>query len=379
MASLEDYRKEIDNIDKELTRLFEERMDVVLKVAQYKKDNNVGVFHKGREEEVIQKAISNLKNKDYADELTRFLNYTMEISRGLQKRKIDGVKKVSDLKFNHSGINKHAKIGFPGVKGAFTEEALLKFFGEDNERFAYEDFEDVFGALQNDEIEYGVLPIENSSTGAISDTYDLLRKYGFYIIGEEEIKIEQHLVGIPGAIIEKIDEVYSHPQGIEQSSEFLKQYNHWKLIPFHNTAISAKLIKDLGDKRKAAIASRRAAEIYGLEIIKESVNNQKDNSTRFVVIGKELLVNDGADKVSVMFTLGNEAGTLYRLLRHFAENNINMIKIESRPMKDVSWKYFLYVDFEGSIESEEVIKALELIEKSSEYFKLLGAYKKRVS
>ena len=155
----------------------------------------------------------------------------------------------------------------------------------------------------------------------------------------------------------------------------LSQYNHWKLIPFHNTAISAKLIKDLGDKSKAAIASKKAAEVYGLKIIKENINNQEDNFTRFVVISRTLAVVPDADKVSVVFSLENEAGTLYRLLRHFAENNINMIKIESRPMNDNSWKYFLYVDFEGTLENYQVKKALKLIEANSEYFKLLGAYK----
>lgn len=377
MSSLDDYRNEIDNIDSQLTKLFETRMDVVLKVAEYKKNNNVGVLHKGREDEVIEKAIAVLENKDYANELERFLNSTMEISRSLQKRKIEGIKKITDLEMKKEQINKHSKIGFPGVKGAFTEEALLKFFGDDNERISYEDFEDVFMALQNGEVEYAVLPIENSSTGAVSETYDLLRKYGFYIVGEEAIRIEQHLIGIKGTIVEEIDEIYSHPQGIEQSSEFLKEYHHWKLIPFHNTATSAKLIKDLKDKSKAAIASKRAADIYGLEVIKSCVNNQKDNNTRFVVIGRELLADNDVNKVSVVFSLEDKAGTLYELLRHFAENNINMIKIESRPMKDTSWKYFLYVDFEGSIQNEEVVNALKLIEKNSAYFKLLGAYKKR--
>lgn len=379
METLEDYRKEIDKIDEELTKLFEKRIDVVLKVAKFKKDNKVGVLQKGREDEVLQKALNTLQNKDYSDELIKFLNATMEISRGLQKRMIDGDEKLKDIKIIRENISKNKKVGFPGVSGAFTEEALIKFFGENCDRNHYEEFEDVFLALQKGEIDYGIIPIENSSTGAISDTYDLLRKYGFYILGEDCIRIEQHLVGIDGSIIEEIDEIYSHPQGIEQSSEFLKQYNHWKLIPFHNTAISAKLINDLRDTRKAAIASKRAAKIYGLNIIKECINNQKDNYTRFIIISRDLKVEKDADKVSVVFSLENEAGTLYRLLRHFAENNINMIKIESRPMKDSSWKYFLYVDFEGDIDSESVKNALRLIEDNSAYFKLLGAYRKQIS
>lgn len=257
MGALDDYRKEIDDIDRELTSLFEKRMNVVLNVAKYKKDNKLEVLQKGREAEVIQKAVDTLNNKDYSDEVVRFMNATMEISRGLQKRKIQDEEKFKDINIERESINKNKKVGFPGVSGAFTEEALIKFFGEECERGAYEEFEDVFIALQNREVDYGIIPIENSSTGGISDTYDLLRKYGFYILGEECIRIEQHLVGLEGSIVEEIDEIYSHPQGIEQSSEFLKQYHHWKLIPFHNTAISAKLIKDLGDNTKAAIASKR--------------------------------------------------------------------------------------------------------------------------
>ncbi|HEY5525240.1 MAG TPA: prephenate dehydratase [Clostridium sp.] len=378
MEDLEDYRVEIDRIDKELTILFEKRMNMVLKVANYKKENNVQIFHKNREDMVFNNARANLTNKDYGDEVVKFFNATMEIGKGLQRRKIDDIKKLAEVKVERTGIDKSKKIGFPGVAGSFTQEAAIKFFGDKIERVSYEDFEDIFKALEKDEIYYGIIPIENSSTGAISQNYDLLHKYGYYIVGEEYLKIQQHLVGLKDTTLDTIKEVYSHPQGIEQSSEFLKKYDNWKLIPFHNTSTSAKLIKDLADNTKVAIASRRAAHIYGLEIIEECINNQKDNNTRFIVISKELKVVNDADKVSVVFSLENEAGTLYRLLRYFAENNINMIKIESRPTKDTPWKYFLYVDFEGNIDSEEVLNALKLIEKNSGYFKLLGAYKKKI-
>lgn len=375
MSNLDDYRAEIDSIDKELAKLFEKRMNVVLKVAQYKKDNKMEIFQNGREDQVLDKAVNNLENKDYTKEIREFFNSTMEISRGLQKRKIEGVKSINEIDIHTSDISVKGKLGYPGVSGAFSEEALLKFFGEDNERIAYDSFEDVFIALEKDEIEYGIIPIENSSTGAVTDGYDLLRKYDFYIVGEESIKVEQNLVGIKGTKLEDIKEVYSHPQGISQSSDFLKKHSDWKLIPFNNTATSAKLVRDLGDKSKVAIASDRAAKIYDLETIAESVNNAADNCTRFVVISKEMKVVPNADKVSVVLALEHKSGTLYNLLRYFAENNINMIKIESRPMKETSWRYFIYVDFQGDINSEDAKKALSRIEKESAYFKVLGAYK----
>lgn len=378
MSDLDKYRSEIDKIDNEMAKLFEKRMNMVLKVADYKKKNNINIFHKNREDEVIKKAISNIENKDYSEEVTKFFISMMEISKGKQKKVLSS-EKEEYFKCNRAEIDKSKKIGYQGVQGSFSEEAAIKFFGEESNRTSYAEFEDVFKAIENDEIYYGIVPIENSSTGAISANLDLLRKYGFYIVGEECIKIEQNLVGIKGTKIEEVKEVYSHIQGLEQSSEFLKQYNDWNLIPFHNTATSAKFVEDIGDTSKVAIASKRAAKLYNLEVLKESINNEKDNSTRFIIISKELNVVNEADKVSVVFSLENEAGTLYRLIRHFAENNINMIKIESRPMKGITWRYFLYIDFEGCIESSEVVNSLKLIQKSSSYFELLGAYKKKIN
>ncbi|NFL93926.1 chorismate mutase [Clostridium botulinum] len=377
MAGLDQYRNSIDEIDKKITELFEQRMDVVLKVGEYKKKNNLPIFNKNREDDVIKKNLGYLKNQDYIEETEKFFEKLMEISRQLQSRKM----KEEDLlkeKNSNNNINVYGdkNIGFYGAQGSFTEEAMIKYFGENKISKSYEEFEDVFLAIKNDEISYGILPIENSSTGAISNVYDLLYKYGFFINGEVCIKINQNLIGVEGSNLSEIKEIYSHTQGFEQSSDFLKKYNEWKLIPFHSTASSAKLIKELEDKAKAAIGSKSVATIYNLEVIKENINNQTENFTRFIIISKQLEENKNFNKISVVFSLEDKAGTLYKLLRHFAENNINMIKIESRPMKKGPWNYFLYVDFEGDLSSEKVKKSLYLIEQSSAYFKLLGAYEK---
>jgi chorismate mutase / prephenate dehydratase len=380
MADLDDYRSKIDELDKEITRLFEERMDTVINIANYKKDNNLPIFNRDREDEVIEKNVGYLKNKDYAEETRKFFIALMEVSRELQSRKMVEAETKDEKKADSSEpmIKKEGKVGFFGAPGSFSEEAMIKYFGNIDNPNDYDEFEDVFLAVKNDEIKYGVLPIENSSTGAISQVYDLLYKYGFYIVGEECIKINQHLIGIEGTSLDNIKEVYSHPQGFQQSTEFLKKYSGWKLIPFHSTADGVKLVSDLNDKSKAAIASKRAASIYDLEIIKENINNRSENSTRFIIISKDLETDPSCNKVSVVFSLEHKAGTLYKLLRHFAEKNINMMKIESRPMEKGAWKYFLYVDFEGNIDSEEVATALKLIEQSSAYFKLIGAYEKTV-
>ena len=371
MGSLEDYRKEIDSIDKELIALFEKRMNVAIKVGEYKKDRNLPIFNAKREEEVIEKNISLLNNKEYSEIARAFFENIMELSRSLQAELMNSDKET----FKNVPIEEGVRIGYQGVEGSFSEEALRKYFNFYDSIKNYEEFKDVFDALKNDEIQYAILPIENSYTGAITDVYDLLVKYNFYIVGEECIKIDQHLMGISGTKLDDIEEIYSHPQGFAQSKGFLSRYDNIKLIPYHNTAISAKLVSDLKDNKKAAIGSKRAASIYGLSILKENINDKRDNHTKFIIIGKKLRYDDSCDKISVVFSLEDKAGTLFKLLRHFAENDINMIKIESRPNKHESWSYLLYVDFEGNLKDNLIKNALELIEKNSGYFKIIGNYK----
>ncbi|MGX8125544.1 prephenate dehydratase [Clostridioides difficile] len=397
MEDLTRYRNEIDDIDKGLIQLFEKRMNTVLEIAKHKMKNNTTIFQKDREEKVLSKAVDNLDNKGYSQETIQFFNSIMEISRGLQKRIMDDNKEEksecnlnsSNEKFDLSNINKYKTlkyeinkknilVGFPGISGSFTEEALNKFFNKKISKKQFKEFEDVFVALKNKEIDYGIIPIENSSTGAISETYDLLRKYGFYIVGEECIKIDQNLIGIKGTKLEDIKEIYSHPQGIGQSSEFLKQNSNWKLIPFNNTATSAELVKKLQDKTKAAIASKKAANIYELEIISPCINDITNNYTRFVVISNQIHIDEESNKMSIVFSVEHEAGKLYKVLGYFAENNINMTKIESRPMKDASWRYFFYIDFECSIYNPKVYNLLELIEHNTAYFKFIGVYKNKI-
>lgn len=269
------------------------------------------------------------------------------------------------------------KIGYQGVKGSFSEEAMISFFGENNKSLNYEKFEDVFISLKNDEIDYGILPFENSCTGAITAVYDLISKYGFYIVGEECIKINQNLVGVKDATVDDIKEVYSHPQGFEQSKNFLRNHEDFKLIYFYNTAISAKHVSKLNDKSKAAIASSRAAKIYNLDILAKNIHDNNNNHTKFVIISKNLESSKESNKITVSFSLENRAGSLYNLLGHFVKNNLNMIKIESRPSNGELWEYVLYVDLEGNINDEKVKNAIKLIKEETRYFKLLGCYKKK--
>lgn len=358
MLDINKLRDEIDEIDKQIIELFERRMDVVLNVAKYKQERNLPIFNGAREDAVIEKNLKRLKNKDYSEYAEKFLNDMMTTSRELQQ-----------------SVMGQLKVGVQGVEGSFSEEAKINYFGEKKGIVFYEEFEDVFLALKNGEIDYGILPVENSSTGAITKVYDLMKDNGFYIVGEQCVKVKQNLIGLKGTQLSDIKEVYSHPQGFAQSSEFLKNHKDWIQIPYHNTALSVKLVCDKGDKSKVAIASERAAKRYGLEIVKGNINDEVENITKFVVIGKKLEYDKTSDRVSIVFSLEDEAGTLYKLLRHFSENNINLKKVESRPISNLPWKYVLYLDFEGNLDSAEVKNAIALIQEKSRYFKLLGNYK----
>lgn len=387
MDVLQNLRNEIDEIDKQLVELFEKRMETVLKVAQYKKENNIPILNKSREDEVIEKNVKYLKNKGFKRAEAEFLKSVMTISRKAQAKEIFEYNievkddKKSELEYLVSNeaacIPKKNKInvGFQGVPGSFSEEALLEYFGDEITIHNVREFEDIFKALKNNEIDYGVLPIENSSTGGIVEVYDLLRKYGFFIVGERTIEVNHNLLGIKGTKIEDIKEVYSHPQALQQSGEFLKDYPHWEKIPYRNTAASAELIKNENSKGKAAIGSKRAGQIYNLDIIKENINYNKNNYTRFIVIGKNLELQSDYDKISTILTLPHKAGSLYNILSIFAEYNLSLLKIESRPIVDKSFEYFFYIDFEGNLDNQFVKEAIGELRNNSYDFKLLGNYK----
>ncbi|WMJ79801.1 chorismate mutase [Clostridium sp. MB40-C1] len=385
MQQLEELREKIDDIDKDLTELFEKRMEIVLKVAKYKKEKNIPILNENREKEVIKKNLNYLKNEKFKEGLEKFFKDTMDISRKIQSEETFKQKNNYEEEYKEevNSSNKPLKtacldnirVGFQGVKGSFSEEALLEYFGSNKNTYNVESFEDVFKAINNDDIDYGVLPIENSSTGGISDVYDFLRKYGFFIIGEKIIKVNHNLLGIPGSKLDNITEVYSHIQAFCQSSEFLKKHNDWKCIPYRNTAISAKYVKEENCKCKAAIGSKNCAEVYGLDIIEGDINYNKNNYTRFIVIGKELEYDCDCNKISIILALPHKSGALYNVLSIFAENNLNMLKIESRPIIGKPWEYYFYIDFEGNITMKNVKTALECIKTNSSYFKILGNYK----
>lgn len=270
-------------------------------------------------------------------------------------------------------IDSSTRVVYQGVPGAFSEQATIAFFGEQVELINVPAFEDILTALENDEADYGVLPVENSSAGFVSGSYDLLLKHDVFITGEKILKIEQSLLGLPGARIEDIDTVYSHPQGLLQSKTFLAEYD-WKQIAYDNTAMAAQKVKEEGLKNQAAIASVRAAKLYGLSVLKEAINFANSNATRFFILRKGKVYQKDAKKLTICFSLPHKSGTLYNVLGHFIHNDINMTGIESSPLENSPWEYKFFITFEGNLRQENVRRALDLIQRDTLSFKLLGNY-----
>ncbi|AFV03235.1 Chorismate mutase I [Dehalobacter sp. UNSWDHB] len=380
---LQDLRSKIDEIDTELLRLFEARMETVIEVAEYKILNSINILDESRENKVLQK-IEQVKNKDLVKTAEEFLKAVMSISKGVQAERFfrpetGSWQEISEIE-EESETGELGKcvsgnvVGFQGIPGSYSEQALKEYFGEGKNAKNYVNFEDVFQALAAEEIDYGVLPLENSFTGGIADVYDLLCQFGFYIVGEKCIQIDHNLLAVKGAKLEDIREVCSHPQGFQQSSIFLRKHPEWNQVTCSNTAVSAKKVADAGSKALASIASRRAAELYGLDILAEKINNNPANFTRFIIIGRKPELRSAGNKISLVVAISHEPGSLYRVLSHFARNGLNMMKIESRPMTDKTWEYLFYIDFEGNLNNDMVKKAVDGIEKESAYFQMLGNY-----
>lgn len=373
MKDLNQCREEIDIIDEQIIALFEKRMNVAKDVITYKLANHMDIFQAEREAQVVEKNINRICNEELKKYAKSFVLDMMNISKTYQASFIptDNVFDLTTPQYDH------IVVGYPGVPGSFSETALTSYFGQSTKRKNYEHFEDVFKALANDEIDYGVVPLENSSTGAINDNYDSIRDYGFYIVGEQSISVSQHLLGMKGTHIEDLKEVYSHPQGLLQSSQFLSQHPYIKQREYANTAIAAKYVAESQNPEIGAIASDKAAELYHLEILQENIQDIQNNSTRFIIFGKYLEKSKDATHVSVVFTLSHQVGTLYQVMKIINDHQINMLRIESRPIKAKSWEYYFYVDFEGNLENQNIIQALEDMKAHTITLRVLGQYSKK--
>lgn len=375
MNELENLRKQIDEIDAELLPLFLKRMDCSTAIAKYKQANNLPVLDRVREKEILDNKTA-LADKDKSTAVRDFFSSIMSISRASQKKILaPGASAVDLCKiFDRGELKSDPTVAYQGIAGANSETALIKIFGNSCKSVNTMTFAEVLDAVEKGDADYGILPLENSSTGSISDVYDLLESREFYIVGEVDIPIEHCLVGLQSSDIRDVRTVYSHEQGYLQCKDFFKNYPKIEFQAYYNTALAAKLIAGSGDNSKAAIADKRTADIYGLKILAENISSSHNNITRFAAIAKRGVLNEKCNKISILFFLPNESGSLNHILSEFADNGLNLVKIESRPIHDKNFEYMFFVDFEGNLLDEKVRGIMNTIAENTSSLKLLGNY-----
>ncbi|MPW26628.1 prephenate dehydratase [Alkalibaculum sp. M08DMB] len=266
------------------------------------------------------------------------------------------------------------KIVYQGDPGSYSYEAMLEFFG-DNITFENKDFfPDVFEDVSKGNAKYGIIPFENSTTGGVYEVFDLLNTYeNCYIVGEICVEINHNLMSIKDAKIQDITTVYSHPQALDQCKQYIRKMNFHEM-PYRNTATSAKAVSEMNNKSCAAIANKMAANFYNLEILDSKINNYINNITKFIIITNNLTFDKNSNKISLILITSHSPGALYEALGCLAKNNINMMKLESRPIKNIPWQYSFYLDLEGNLEDENIKKAFNELSITCKKFKVLGNY-----
>lgn len=376
MTDLLVLRDEIDKIDRQMVELFEKRMEICSEVAEFKINTGKKVFDKEREESKL-KTLGELSHSEFNKHgVTELFQQIMAMSRKLQYQLLEenGVKGKLDFTCVDKLDRENVRVVYQGLEGAYAHQAALEYFGEDVNCFHVERWRDAMEAIKEGSADYAVLPLENSTAGIVSDNYDLLNEYSNYIVGEKVIYIDHVLMGQPDAEIFDIEEVYSHPQALMQCAKYLDDHRNWKQMSMNNTAVAVKSVRDSVDRRKAAIGSRQAAKYYGMKVLEEGMCHGKANSTRFVIVTNQKIFEKDASKISICFEVPHVSGSLYNILSHFIYNDLNMNKIESRPIPQKQWEYHFFVDFDGNLNDSAVKNALRGIREETTNFKILGNY-----
>lgn len=378
MLDLQKCREEIDSIDKEIVALMKQRMVVSGKVADYKRSTGKKIFDKVREDAILEK-MGNMAEDEFQKHCFQELySQIMSMSRKLQYSLVE--QKDPEISFEEVeqlSTDKNTKVVYLGPEGSYTSQATHDFFGTEITEIAKDNFRDIMETLKSGEAEFGVVPIENTSTGGITDIYDLLTEYGYHIIGEHVVKVEHALLTVPGTTMEDIKTVYTHPQSIRQCKKFLSQYPQIKAVELTSNSLAAKKVGEEKDKTQAAIASVQAGKNFGLTALKTSINEEKNNATRFIIITSKKIFFKGANKMSISFVAPHVSGSLYRMLSHLIFNNLNMTKIESRPLKGKSFEYRFFIDFEGNINMPAVKNTLNGIREEAIELNVLGNYSEK--
>ncbi len=377
MEDLSIIRERINEIDNKIVELWKERMENCLSVAQYKQKNNIPVLDSKREAELLNR-ISDMAG-DELDVYSRVLYDTiMTISKSYQHRYLYGdnalTEKIKNAVENTEKLfPQKAMVACQGVEGAYSGIACERLFKYPTISY-FKTWYDVVNAVEKGLCKYGVLPIENSTAGSVNNVYDLMAEHNFYIVKSFRLKINHCLLGNKGATLDRIKEIYSHEQAVNQCSEFLRQHSNIKVNICENTAVAAKMVMESGRTDVAAISSENCRDLYNMTLISDDVQNKDNNYTRFICISKDLEIYPGADKTSFVLTLPHKPGSLYHTLAQFYALGINVIKLESRPIQNKDFEFMFYFDMSVSVYDNAFYEILEQLSDECEYFNYLGSY-----
>lgn len=358
MEDLKDIRKNITEIDNEMADLFTKRMELVAQVAQYKKHKGLPIFDPKREEQVIAGGTNRIKDPELKPYYMNFLKTTMKVSRSYQSRLLEGV-----------------KVAYCGTEGAFAHIAATQIFPS-AKKVAYTSFKKAYEAVENGECDCAVLPVENSFAGDVDQVNDLMFSGPLFINGMYDLAVTHDLLGTEGTTLKDIKTVVSHSQALSQCASFIKE-NGFKEIEYSNTALAAQYVKEQEDKSIAAIASAESAKLMGLEVVARSINDDRSNTTRFAVFSaadNSASGNSGNTYFSLVFTARNEAGSLAEALNIIGKHGFNMRTLRSRPMHELLWQYYFYVEAEGDIYSEGGKQCVEEMKGCCDKIKIVGSY-----
>ena len=373
MRELSEIRVEIDEIDNQMLDLFKRRMDCAREVGCYKKEKGLPILNRQREDEIL--ADVQEKGGAYGTAARMLFADIMELSRALQYNIIGSGQALREeiLHAREMPPTDGITVAYQGIKGANSFEAAQALFPDAvlSER---KTFEDVFDAVDRDEAAFGVLPVENSTAGSVSAVYDLILKHRFYIVGALDRRIEHCLAGLRQSTLEDIEIVWSHPQALSQCAHYLEQ-RRLTAVSKANTAVAARDVAREKRLNVAAICTPGAAKEYGLQILDTGLQDDPFNTTRFIVISKQLIISEDANKISLCFSLPHVKGSLYNLLCRFNSLGLNLTKIESRPAKGRDFEYLFYLDFTGSVRSDNVIDLLSRLGEELPEFSFLGNYR----
>jgi len=352
--SLDELRRKIDEADSQIVRLIAERLRIAEEIGKNKREQGNKIEDKERERVVL----------DHVRSLAQKENINAEDVENIYQR-------IVRISKSRQGVT----AAFQGEAGAYSEEAATQFFGSTITAQPCESLEDVFKLVEQGGAQIAVVPVENSLEGSISRAYDLLLDSDLMVCGEVELRVSHCLIANPGARLDLIKRVYSHPQALGQCRSFLRHLG-CEMVPTHDTAGSVRMVKEQGGTDIAAVAGARAAEIYGMEILAREIEDNQNNFTRFFVLSGQDSPPSGNDKTSIVFSVTHKPGALYQALTEFASRDINLTKIESRPTRQKPWEYNFYLDFQGHREDKGPQEVLDILAKTSVFVKVLGSYPK---